>query len=202
MRKRIVATTFAFVAAMAGSVGAAAPAFADDHFDVTVRNTGSGKCLAPQGNSTADGVSIVQVQCTGNAFQRWDFIDRGDHVFQLRNAVTLKCMDAFGLNTNGVPVVQWPCAKTTNQRFQASRNLPDYVSLRSRVAGTKTHCIDVPGGQSTENLAVQLYVCNGSAAQFFGVCPVGPKAPRVALFAGDWATRLSVPADPRHRYAR
>jgi hypothetical protein len=172
MRKRMVKTALAFVAATAGLVGAATPAFADNHFDVTVRNTASGKCLAPQGNSYADGVPIVQVQCTGNAFQRWDFLDKGDHVFQIRNAVTLRCMDVWGLNNNGTPVVQWPCAGTSNQRFQASRNLPDFVTLRSRVAGTKTHCLDVPGGQSTEGLAMQIYVCNGTASQAFGVFPV------------------------------
>lgn len=172
MRRRVVATALMFVAAMAGSVGVAAPAFADDHFDVTVRNTATGKCLAPQGESFADGVPIVQVSCNGSAFQRWDFVDHDDHIFQIRNAVTLKCMDAFGRNTNGVPVVQWPCAGSSNQRYQASRDLPDFVSLRSRVAGTRTHCLDVPGGLPTENAAIQLWVCNGTTAQAFGVFPV------------------------------
>jgi len=68
MRKRIVSTVLAVMAAVGVSLGAAAPAFADDHFDVTVRNTASGKCLAPQGESFADGVSIVQVTCNGSAF--------------------------------------------------------------------------------------------------------------------------------------
>jgi hypothetical protein len=172
MRKRIVSTVLAVMAAVGVSLGAAAPAFADDHFDVTVRNTASGKCLAPQGESFADGVSIVQVTCNGSAFQRWDFVDHDDHIFQIRNAVTLKCMDAFGLNNNGTPVVQWPCSGISNERFQASRDLPDFVSLRSRVARTSTHCLDVPGGLGTEGAAMQLWVCNGTAAQAFGVFPV------------------------------
>ncbi|MFD4636281.1 RICIN domain-containing protein [Lentzea sp. NPDC058436] len=172
MRNRIVTTALASTAAIAGLLGTAAPASAANHFDVTVRSAVSGKCLAPQGESFEDGVPIVQTSCTGSAFQRWDFLDRGDHVFQIRNAVTLKCMDAFGSNADGVPIVQWPCAGTSNQRFQASRNLPDFVTLRSRVAGTRTHCIDVPGGRSDEGLAVQLWTCNGTAAQSFGVFPV------------------------------
>jgi hypothetical protein len=169
MRKRIVTTALASVAAMAASIGAAAPAFADDHFDVTVRNTSSGLCLAPQ--SLADGAPVVQVRCDGNALQRWDFIDHGDHVFQIRNAVTRQCMDVWGTNHNGTPVVQWHCAGTSNQRFQAGRNLPDYVTLKSRVAQSKTHCLDVPGGQDTEGLAMQIWECNGTAAQAFGVFP-------------------------------
>ncbi|MGW5722050.1 RICIN domain-containing protein [Amycolatopsis sp. NPDC003865] len=172
MRKRIVTAALASAAATVLTVGAAAPAFADDHFDVTVRNTASGKCLAPQGESSADGVPIVQVTCTGSPFQRWDFVDHDDHIFQIRNAVTLKCMDAAGLNTNQVPVIQWPCSGISNQRFQASRDLPDFVTLRSRVAGTNTHCLDVPGGLATEGAAMQLWVCNGTAAQAFGVFPV------------------------------
>ncbi|MFD5829133.1 RICIN domain-containing protein [Lentzea sp. NPDC060358] len=172
MRNRIVTTALASTAAIAGLLGTASPASADDHFDVTVRSAVSGKCLAPQGESFSDGVPIVQTTCNGSAFQRWDFIDKGNHVVQIRNAVTLKCMDVLGLNNDGTPVVQWPCANITNQRFQASRNLPDFVTLKSRVAGTSTHCLDVPGGQATEGLAVQIWTCNGTAAQSFGVFPV------------------------------
>lgn len=172
MRKRIVVIALALMAALAGALGTAAPAFADDHFDVTVRNTASGKCLAPQDESSAAGVSIVQVTCNGSAFQRWDFIDHDDHIFQIRNAVTLMCMNAAGRNVNGTPVIQWPCAGISNQRWEASRDLPDFVTLRSRVAGTRTHCLDVPGGLSTEGAAMQLWVCNGTPAQAFGVFPV------------------------------
>jgi Ricin-type beta-trefoil lectin domain len=172
MRKWIATSALALTAALAGSVGVATPAFADDHFDVTVRSSVSGKCLAPQGNSSADGVPIVQVTCNCSAFQRWDFVDHDDHIFQIRNAVTLKCMDVLGKNSNGTPVVQWPCANISNQRFQASRNLPDFVTLKSRVSGTKTHCLDVPGGRSDEGLALQIWTCNGTASQAYGVFPV------------------------------
>ncbi|NGY60301.1 ricin-type beta-trefoil lectin domain protein [Lentzea sp. NEAU-D13] len=172
MRKPIAKAAFALTAAALGLLGTAAPALADNHFDMTVRSSASGMCLTPEGNSTADGVPIVQLPCTDNPFQRWDFIDRGNRIFQLRNAVTLKCMDAFGAATNGTPVIQWPCAGTSNQRFQASRNLPDTVILRSRVAGTSTHCLDVPGGQSTAGLAMQIWQCNNSAAQSWRVFPV------------------------------
>ncbi len=172
MGKRFLTSALAVTAAVGGLLATAAPAFADDHFDVTVRNTASGKCLAPQGESSAAGVAIVQVTCNGSPFQRWDFVDHDDHIFQIRNAVTLECMDAAGPNANGTPVIQWPCSSISNQRFQASRDLPDFVSLRSRVSGTSTHCLDDPGGLSTEGAAMQLWVCNGTAAQAFGVFPV------------------------------
>jgi hypothetical protein len=171
MKRRIVTTALALMAAMVVSLGAAAPAFADDHFDVTVRSTASGKCLTPQNESSADGVPIFQVECNGSAFQRWDFVDHDNHVFQIRNAVTLKCMDVPGPNSNGTPVIQWPCSGISNERFQASRDLPDFVTLRSRVGGTNTHCLDVPDG-TTADAALQIWACNGTAAQAFGVFPV------------------------------
>ena len=88
MRKRFLTSALAVTAAVGGLLATAAPAFADDHFDVTVRNTASGKCLTPQGESSAAGVPIVQVTCNGSPFQRWDFVDHDDHIFQIRNAVT------------------------------------------------------------------------------------------------------------------
>lgn len=172
MRKRIVATTLALMAAMIGSLGTATPAFADDHFDVTIRSTATGMCLTPQGDSLATGAPIVQMPCNGNPFQRWDFVDHDDSIFQIRNAVSLKCMDVAGRNNNGTPVLQWDCGRSSNQRFQAGTNLPNFVTLTSRVAGTRSHCLDVPGGEATVGAAIQIWGCNRTAAQIFGVFPV------------------------------
>ncbi|WP_186763197.1 RICIN domain-containing protein [Lentzea tibetensis] len=172
MRKRIVAATLALMAAMIGSLGTATPASADDHFDVTVRSTATGMCLAPQGESLATGVPIVQVTCNGSPFQRWDFVDHDDSIFQIRNAVSRKCMDVAGRNNNGTPVLQWDCGAASNQRFQAGTNLPNFVTLRSRVARTSSHCLDVPGGVATEGAAIQIWVCNRTPAQIYGVFPV------------------------------
>ncbi len=81
-------------------------------------------------------------------------------------------MDLAGRNANQVPVIQWPCSGINNQRFQASRDLPNFASRRSRVAGTSTHCLDVPGELAPEAAAMQIWDCNGTPAQTFGVFPV------------------------------
>ena len=52
---------------------------------------------------------------------------------------------------------------------QASDDLPNFVYLRSRVAGTSSHCLDVPGDANTTDLAMQIYVCNNTEAQYWGV---------------------------------
>jgi hypothetical protein len=73
----------------------------------TVRRPNSReKCLAPQGESSDEGAPVVQVTCNGSAFQWWDVVDHDDSIFQIRDVVTLKCMDVLGLNNNGNPVVQ------------------------------------------------------------------------------------------------
>lgn len=172
MKKRIALTALAVLTATVGSLAAAAPAFADNHFDVTVRSAASGKCLEPLGDSSANETAIVQVTCDGSPYQRWDFLDHDNSVFQIRNAVTLKCMDAAGSNVDGTPIIEWPCNGISNERFQADRALPGFVTLKSRVSGTSTHCLNVPGGQSDENLQMQILGCNGTIAQEFGVFPV------------------------------
>jgi hypothetical protein len=167
-RPRIFAILFTIVTTAAVSLVTAVPASADDH-TVGVQSRASLLCLQPLDESLDAGAPIVQVRCNNRRTQTWFFEDMGDHVFRPQNLASGLCLDALGGATNGTPVVQWPCSGISNQRWRASRDLPDIVSLRSRVAGTSSHCLDVPGGQSTDGLAVQIYVCNGTAAQAWGV---------------------------------
>lgn len=167
-RTRLLAVLFTVLATVAVSVLTAAPANADDH-TVGIQSRASLLCLQPLNESLDAGAPIVQVRCANRPSQVWFFKDLGDHVFRPQNRASGLCLDALGGASNGVPVVQWPCSGISNQRWRASRNLPDIVALRSNVAGTSSHCLDVPGGQSTEGLAVQIYVCNGTPAQAWGV---------------------------------
>ena len=169
MRNRIVTTALASTAAVAGLLGTATPASAATYYDMTIRSAATGMCLAPEGRTSEEGVAIIQTYCNGDPYQRWDFVDLGSGVYQIRNAVTLKCMDVAGSNIDGTAVVQWTCASITNQRFEAKPKLPGYVTLKTRVAGTKTHCLDVPGEQPIDGLAIIIWSCGGYAGQTFGV---------------------------------
>lgn len=172
MGKRIVTMALASATAVAGLLGTAAPASAATQYDMTIRSAATGMCLAPQNRSSEAGVAIVQTYCNGDPYQRWDFIDLGGSVYRIRNAVTLQCMDVAGSNIDGTEVIQWPCASITNQRFEAKPKIPGYVTLKSRVRNTSTHCVDVPGEQPLEGLAMIIWSCNGSAGQTFGVFSV------------------------------
>jgi len=166
-RTRLVALLIAATAAMVGSLAFASPASASNHI-VRIQNRGNLLCLQPDGASLDAGVSVVQVPCIDSQAQYWEFISLGGTTFQIRNTYSGLCMDAFGGATNGTPVVQWPCANISNQKWDTGKQLPDIVTITSKVAGTSTHCLDVPGAQDTIGLAMQIYRCNGTVAQIFG----------------------------------
>jgi hypothetical protein len=166
-RKRFFAVLGTVLAAVTASLVVASPARADDH-TVPLQSRVSLKCLQPAGESLDAGAPIVQMPCNRSDAQTWFLKDLGNHVVRAQNLRSGLCMDAFGGATNGTPIVQWPCSGISNQKFQASKTMPEIVTLRSRVAGTSSHCLDVPGGQQGDGLAMQLWVCNGTVSQLWG----------------------------------
>jgi hypothetical protein len=166
-RIRIVLAAATAVAALgAGVVIAATNATAgDDTFARSLRNVGNGLCLQPADASMDAGTAIVQQPCDGSLAQEWGFLALGGTTFRMINHNSGLCIDAQGGNANGTPVIQWPCAAITNETFDSGVQLPGQVTMTSRVSGTRSHCIDVPGQQTTAGLAVQLWSCNKTVAQ-------------------------------------
>jgi hypothetical protein len=147
----------------------ASPAYADDSFARSLRNTGNDKCLQPLNASMDAGVPIVQEPCDGSRAQEWGFMTLGGTTFRMLNHETGLCVDAQGNNTNGTPIIQWPCATISNETFDSGVELPGEVTMTARVSGTHSHCIDVPGQGTDDGLAVQLWSCNGTVAQAWQV---------------------------------
>jgi Ricin-type beta-trefoil lectin domain len=154
-----------------------APASADPiNFNQPIQNNVNLKCLEPVGESMDPGAAIVQVTCEtvpgGDLTaqlriraQDWGLVALGDNKYRLLNHLSGLCIDARGDAVNETPVVQWPCATISNQTWETGQRLPGVASLISRVSGTSNHCLDVPGGQPTDSLPLQIYVCNGTSAQ-------------------------------------
>ena len=163
-RHRFLRLLLAVAAATLTSMGAASPVFAET-FSYPIENYGNGKCLQPKDGSMEPGVAIVQEPCDGSRAQDWGFVRLSGTTFRLLNHQTGRCMDARGSATNGTPVVQWDCATITNETWDTGRYLPDIVSLKSRVSGTNSHCLDVAEQQTADGLPMQLWSCNGTVAQ-------------------------------------
>jgi hypothetical protein len=128
------------------------------------------QCLQPVNGSTAQGAAIVQEPCNGSSAQEWVEISVGDNIFHYANVLSGFCLDARGSAANGTPVQQWTCNRISNENWQPGEYVSDDIPpLMSRVSGTSTHCLDIPGGQKTPGLAMQIYGCNGTEAQLWWI---------------------------------
>jgi Ricin-type beta-trefoil lectin domain len=125
-------------------------------------------CLQPVNESTAQGAAIVQMPCNNSPAQQWRAVSMGGRVFHFVNSLSGLCLDARGGAVNHTPVQQWTCNKITNENWESPEVSDDDIPpLISRVSGTRSYCLDVPGAQKSAGLAVQIYRCNGTVAQIW-----------------------------------
>jgi hypothetical protein len=150
----------------------------------------SGNCLQPINKSMDPGAAIVEEKCTGVAENVWILIDVGNGSFHLMNGLSGLCLDARGAATNRTPVQQWTCDQITNENweFLAVAGAPYKAVLRSRVSGSSSYCLDVPGGNSAPGTAMQIYTCNNTTSQIWQVGPdKSTVVPNVAGRQDGWA---------------
>jgi hypothetical protein len=140
-------------------------------------------CLQPVDESTEQGAAIVQMPCRENKgvpipAQVWTR-PPSDNIFHFTNSKSGLCLDARGGAANGTPVQQWTCNNISNENWQTGKPKnqlpPRYPSLISRVSGTSSHCLDMPGADPTVGHAIQIYRCNDSVAQDWNQLQVFPE---------------------------
>ncbi|MEW9547350.1 RICIN domain-containing protein [Nonomuraea sp. NPDC050783] len=161
----------ALLAATQAAPAAATGAAGRHLVSVNTNETGPAKCLQPVDGSLEPGAAIVQVTCdwsAGSFAQQWAKDDLGGGVIHYRNISSGLCLDARGSATDGTPVQQWVCNSISNERWQ--HPVPDLIDVLdgpiiSRVSGTSSHCLDVPGASPQAGLAMQLWRCNDTTAQ-------------------------------------
>lgn len=133
----------------------------------------SGNCLQPIDKSMELGAAIVEEKCAGVAENVWIMIDVGNGSFHLMNGLSGLCLDARGGAANKTPVQQWTCNQITNENweFVGVAGAPNKAVLKSRVSGSSSYCLDVPGGNSAPGTAMQIYTCNNTTSQIWQVGP-------------------------------
>jgi len=160
------------------AVGASAsPATASTPYEIATFE--GNQCLQPVNGSTKRGAAIVQETCNGSVAQQWTEVSVGNNSFHYVNGLSGLCLDARGRPVNHTPIQQWTCNKISNENWQPGDDSDDTIPpLISRVSGTNSFCLDVPGAQFTAGLAVQIYRCNGTVAQdwWIGPSPSNPSA--------------------------
>lgn len=126
-------------------------------------NRHSGKVVDVQNVNTSNGALVGQWAWNGNAWQQWQFVDRGDgyHVLISRNSS--KCLDVSGASTgDGAVVIQWTCTADANQQWEMVPAGGGDFNLRARHSGK---CLNVVGSSVSDAALLEQRAC-GSAASF------------------------------------
>ena len=150
----------------------------------------SGNCLQPINQSMEPGAAIVQEKCAGVAENVWILTDVGDGSFHLMNGLSGLCLDARGGAANKTPVQQWACNQITNENWElvGVAGAPNKAVLKSKVSGSSSYCLDVPGGNSAPGIAMQIYSCNNTTSQIWQIGPdKSTVVPNVYLKPDGWA---------------
>jgi hypothetical protein len=176
IRSRTAGLVLAAAAAAGLTAAAALPASANTSpsgwYKIFVQVAGSAPamCLQPARPDGGAGTAIVQQPCANNLAQDWWPRSIGGTSYQFVNFVNGMCMDARGGAARGTPIEQWPCNTISNERWSWPFSFPDgMLPIRSEVAGTNGYCLDVPGASTQAGLGVQIYTCNGTTAQAWGI---------------------------------
>jgi hypothetical protein len=165
IRRNLATGLFATAASAALALSGALPAAAAGP-NFTIFNYGSAMCIQPPPGNLTIGAQLVQEPCNGSPEQQWNTISLGSSKYRLVNQSTFGCMDAHGPFTDGTPVDTWPCAGISNQVWSSSQVLPHSFSPFTLKAGGK--CLDVSGGSHSAGAVLQIWTCNGTAAQGYG----------------------------------
>jgi hypothetical protein len=125
------------------------------------------KCLQPvNGSLDNQGAAIVQERCDNSDAQDWVTISLGGTHIQYKNLRSQLCLDARGGATNGTPVQQWTCNSISNEKWDIGEDIPDHpYTLVSLVSGTHSYCLDDPFQSTANGTTMQIFKCNGTAAQ-------------------------------------
>ena len=178
VRRKTAGLMLAAAAAAGLTMAAALPASASatGYYKLLVRvgTFAPAMCLQPADPGGGAGTAIVQQPCTSSQAQNWAPVGIGSS-YKFVNQATGLCMDAHGGAAQGTPVDQWPCNNISNERWSWPHSLPDsFWPIRSEVAGSSGYCLDVPGASTQAGLGMQIYTCNGTAAQAWAIA--GPVA--------------------------
>ncbi len=134
-------------------------------FQLTIGH--SGHCVDVAGQSTTNGVQLVQSVCGSSQSQYWQAVANGDG-FNLRNVKSNLCMALRGGNQiSGEIVVQWTCENGGNSILYRDGNRLLFKHSRQ--------CLTVSGDSHVIGTGLVQYPCAGYPSQNVtggGVAPI------------------------------
>jgi Ricin-type beta-trefoil lectin domain-like len=174
-RRKTAGAVLAATAAVGLTTAAALPASAStsSYFEIFVQvsTNAPAMCLQPANPAGGAGTAVVQQPCSvGSQAQNWAPVNTTGTTYEFLNQASGMCLDVRGGAARNTPIEQWPCGNISNEHWIWPHSFPDaFWPLASQVAGSSGFCLDVPGASTQAGLAVQLYTCNGTAAQAWAI---------------------------------
>ena len=134
-------------------------------------NQNSGACLDATGWGTANGTTLQQWACGNGTYstsanQEWEFqsAGNGDYYVTNVNAPSLAWNVLNNGTANGSLMQLWAYGGASNEQFSADSLGNGYYKFVGVGSG---RCLDVPGSSTANGVQLQIYDCNGTAAQSF-----------------------------------
>lgn len=130
-------------------------------------NSNSGSCVDAAGWGTTNGTTVQQWACGNQQYnQEWQFQSVGNGVYAVynRNAPNEAWNVTNWGTQNGSLIQLWTYGDGSNEQWMPvslGNNLYKFVGAGSG------RCLDVPGGSTQNGVQLQIYDCNGTAAQSF-----------------------------------
>lgn len=130
-----------------------------------VVNQNSGACVDATGRGTTNGTTVQQWACGNAQFnQEWQFQPTDSGFFKVvnRNAPA-EAWDVLNVGTTNSSLIQlWNPGGGTNQQWQPVSLGNGTFKLVGRGSG---RCLDVPSASTANGVQLQIFDCNGTAAQ-------------------------------------
>ncbi len=182
LSRRFTGPLAAGVMAAGAAVAAAAPASGNTvtpYWHIMTIPQGFDHPLCLQGDLGGPlGSTVTQQNCDEtftSTSQLWQPVSVSGDIYKFENIGTGRCLKARNGAVNGGAVDLWPCESSeSNERwawdqFPGQDTFPGALPIQTRVSGSTGYCLDVPEARLTVGLQMQVYRCNGTAAQLMWI---------------------------------
>ena len=124
------------------------------YYRITNRN--SSKVIDVQQPNLDNNAKIGQYTWNSNAWQQWQFVDKGGGYFNIVSRNSGKCLDVTSASTaDGAGIIQYTCGSGTNQQFQWAAT-GTYFNIKARHSGK---CINVVGSGTGDGALLEQRTC-------------------------------------------
>jgi beta-glucanase (GH16 family) len=141
-------------------------------------NENSGSCVDATNAGTANGTTVQQWACGSGTFstqanQQWVFTSAGNGLYEVTNVNAPS--EAWNVTNNGTTIGSlmqlWTYAGNPNEEWQAVSLGNGFYKFVGQGSGL---CLDTPGASTANGVRLDIYTCNGTAAQAFKLVTPAP----------------------------